>query len=337
MAFYGDSAQSESQVAFMQFLVKYGKTYATKGDITSRFSTFSENFERVKEHNKGGRFRMGINQFSDMTLEEFTAIYGQNKMIIRDKKQETTRPSLESTLNEVQLPENVDWHHSGKTTVPSDQGGCGSCWAFTTAATLESAFAIRFNSTPERLSVQYLVDCDGTNFACGGGWMLDAYSFTQKKGIVKEDEYEKMYSGRKEQCHDPTDIKDRMHNDDQEEEDSISVQRMKILVATQPMGVAMHSNPSCLMNYHSGVVREADCKCSHEKTATVNHAVTIVGYGKNTQNNSDECPEFWKVRNSWGPNWGEEGYFKLCIPADSSNLPTGTCQVLSYVQYPIFD
>lgn len=70
----------------MQFLVKYGKTYATKGDITSRFSTFSENFERVKEHNKGGRFRMGINQFSDMTLEEFTAIYGQNKMIIRNKK-----------------------------------------------------------------------------------------------------------------------------------------------------------------------------------------------------------------------------------------------------------
>jgi len=57
---------------------------------------------------------------------------------------------------------------------------------------------------------------------------------------------------------------------------------MKELVAMEPMGVAMHSNPKCLMAYHSGVIREEDCNCSNEKTATVNHAVVIVGYGKNT-------------------------------------------------------
>lgn len=94
------------------------------------------------------------------------------------------------------------------------------------------------------------------------------------------------------------------------------------------MGIAMHSNPRCLLGYHSGVVREADCTCSFaSKTIEVNHAVTLVGYGKNTENNQDECPEYWKIRNSWGPNWGEEGYFKLCIPKDHKSLPTGTCQV----------
>lgn len=236
------------------------------------------------------------------------------------------------------LPERVDWHEAGFTTTPSDQGGCGSCWAFTTAATMESGYAIRHNTTSiDRLSVQYLLDCDTVNFACGGGWMLDAYDFTKKHGLIKEDEYKSRYTGRKEKCSDPTNVKERMHNDDQQEEDSITVDRLKELVAKQPMGVAMHSNPKCLMGYHTGVVREEDCKCSHEETATVNHAVTVVGYGKNTQNNQEECPEYWKIRNSWGSNWGEQGYFKLCIPKDGSKLPTGTCQVLSYVQYPVFN
>ena len=153
---------------------------------------------------------------------------------------------------------------------------------------------------------------------------------------MKEDSYSSLYLGRKDSCKD-TDGKERISNDDQKEEDNISVQRMKELVATQPMGVAMHSNPRCLMGYHTGVIRESDCSCSFAASSTVNHAVTVVGYGKNTQNNQDECPEYWKVRNSWGPNWGEEGYFKLCIPKDQGSLPTGTCQVLSYVQYPIFN
>jgi C1A family cysteine protease len=156
--------------------------------------------------------------------------------------------------------------------------------------------------------------------------MLDAYEYTHKHGIVKEAEYPTTYQGRKEKCKDPEEVTERIKNDDQNEEDSITVHRLKELVAMSPIGVAMHSNPSCLMSYQSGVVRESDCHCSFEKSATVNHAVTVVGYGKNTQNNQAECPEYWKIRNSWGPRWGEEGYFKLCIPPqDSNELPTGTC------------
>lgn len=78
-------------------------------------------------------------------------------------------------------------------TVPSDQGGCGSCWAFTTAATMESAYAIKMKANPERMSVQYLIDCDPVNFGCGGGWMLDAYKFTQEHGLVREDDYPNKY------------------------------------------------------------------------------------------------------------------------------------------------
>jgi len=106
------------------------------------------------------------------------------------------------------------------------------------------------------------------------------------------------------------------------------------LVSHRPVGVAMHSNPRCLMGYKNGILKEKDCKCSFEKSAMVNHAVTIVGYGK-VEDNKD-CVGYWLVKNSWGPHWGDGGFFKLCIPneVDDKKLPTGTCQVKSYVQYP---
>ena len=47
MVFYGEAAHSEKQQAFLQFLAKYGKTYATKSDMTSRFQTFSENYDHI--------------------------------------------------------------------------------------------------------------------------------------------------------------------------------------------------------------------------------------------------------------------------------------------------
>lgn len=231
-----------------------------------------------------------------------------------------------------EIPDNVDWHKEGKVLLPQDQSSCGSCWAFTTAATMESLISIKNNAEPDRLSVQYLVDCDNTNYGCGGGWMLDAYQFVHTHGLIKDGDYQK-YNARKQGCSEPKDssIK-RVYNKDQNEEDNISVERLKQLVSQQPIGVAMHSNPKCLMPYKSGILRESDCKCSDSMKVEVNHAVTVVGYGINEDaSTKDECPGFWKIKNSWGPEWGDQGFFKLCIPKDGHNLSTGTCQVLSYV------
>ena len=135
----------------MQFLAKYGKMYSTKSDLNSRFETFSQNFDKVKEHNSGERYQMGINAFSDMTEDEFATRYG-SKGVLKSSR----RPQLKSAnpiLSDASIPSDVDWHKSGKMSVPSDQGGCGSCWAFTTAATLETGYAIKHNTTAPRLSV----------------------------------------------------------------------------------------------------------------------------------------------------------------------------------------
>ena len=165
--------------------------------------------------------------------------------------------------------------------------------------------------------------------------MLDAYAFTKTSGILLEDDYPHKYTMSKGKCSEITD-KPRYYNSDQKEEDNITNERLRKLVSIRPVGVAMHSNPKCLMSYKNGILREDDCKCSDSK-ATVNHAVTIVGYGP--VKDSKDCTGYWLVKNSWGPRWGDGGFFKLCVPNGDKDkaLATGTCQVKSYVQYPILN
>ena len=91
IAFYGDNLQNEKTQAFMQFLAKYGKMYATKSDLNTRFEVFSQSYDKVKEHNSVQieRFQMGINAFSDMTEEEFASHYGRKGVL-----KSTRRPQL---------------------------------------------------------------------------------------------------------------------------------------------------------------------------------------------------------------------------------------------------
>ena len=62
MQFYGDSVHEEKQQAFMQFLAKFGKTYASKSDMGSRFEVFSQNYDRIQAHNsQSDAYKMGVN------------------------------------------------------------------------------------------------------------------------------------------------------------------------------------------------------------------------------------------------------------------------------------
>jgi C1A family cysteine protease len=104
-------------------------------------------------------------------------------------------------LRQSDLPEYVNWYEAGKVSESIDQTGCGACWAFTTATTLESLNAIRNNLHKVPVySVQYLMDCDDVDWGCDGGWMLDAYEFTRQNGIVAWKDYDRSYTARKNAC-----------------------------------------------------------------------------------------------------------------------------------------
>jgi len=95
-----------------------------------------------------------------------------------------------------------------------------------------------------------------------------------------------------------------------------------------------------LNSYRSGIMTENYLHCSSTKSE-VNHGIVIVGYGQ--VDPSDHmygrgCHEYWVIRNSWGPNWGEEGFLKLCADnVGSRETPVGTCLINKYAVWPTMD
>ena len=332
----------EEYSAFAEFMGQFGRSYGTFDDHMGKFDAFKVNYRSVKKHNskfeKGEvTWKKAINQFSDMTQEEFEDMYLSTTLkkptgpIVASESHHDIqgRPHLVGASH---LPDYVNWFEAGKVSASIDQGGCGSCWAFTTATTLESLNAINNNlKTVPRYSVQYLLDCDESNWGCDGGWMADAYEFTKQQGIVDWEDYAHTYQGRKTKCSKVDKKAKRFHNGASHEEDMASNERMRELVAKNPIGVAIYSNYGCLGGYSSGIIHDKDCNCSNPDKNDVNHAVTLVGYGKSTEKG---CDEYWIIKNSWGPYWGENGTFKLCADRAGRTEEFGTCQINSFVQWP---
>lgn len=79
---------------------------------------------------------------------------------------------------------------------------------------------------------------------------------------------------------------------------------MTIAVATVgPIGVDLNGKCLKLQFYKDGIYDDIDCS----PTAPLKHSVLIVGYGRD----SDTVMDYWIIKNSWGADWGMEGYVKI--------------------------
>lgn len=88
--------------------------------------------------------------------------------------------------------------------------------------------------------------------------------------------------------------------------------------------------------YKDGIMVEENLKCSGDDK-TINHAVTLVGFGKTTPKSIENswCKEYWIARNSWGAQWGEQGNFKLCMDkAGREGKQHGACHINQFPSYP---
>ncbi|MGE5416473.1 MAG: C1 family peptidase, partial [Acidobacteriota bacterium] len=190
------------------------------------------------------------------------------------------------------LPSAWDWRNQGGVTPVKDQGGCGSCWAFSTCAVMESAIKIKDNVTID-LSEQNLVSCNKDGWGCSGGYF--AHKYHVSPGAVLESNFP--YQGTDAPCKTcPYSYKLDSWAYISGSSSTPSVDAMKSAIYQYgPIGVAVAAD-SYFQGYTGGVF-------DHNSTSSVNHAVLLVGW--------DDSKGAWIMKNSWGTSWGESGYMYI--------------------------
>ena len=299
---------------FQRFITKYHKKYNSVQEFLARYEVFKRNCMLAFKENSS--HRAGITKFSDLTPQEFTKIYlnlNYDAFAIANFD-----PYIVKVSNAA--PDAFDWRDRGMVTPVRDQGACGSCWAFATVANLEGLY-YGAKGVVVDLSEQLLVDCDTNDSGCNGGLMEYAFMWLVKNGIEKEEDYP--YTGVKGTCKaDKTKYIDMKVTGYKKlgkssstwspvDEDEIK----EFLYGAGPLAVAL--NADILQTYTGGVIDVPSSECP---ASGINHAVTMVGYGHDDTVNKD----YWIIKNSWGENWGEDGYFRI-------KRGSGTCGINNYI------
>jgi len=130
----------ENFTEFMTYTAKHGKSYSTMEEFGMRHARWNRAEAYIREHNEkngSANYQVGHNQFSDYTESEYNTMLGYKAT------KKAPQPKVEVSAAKIKaLPANVDWRDLNAVNPVKNQGQCGSCWAFATAAILEGAHSI---------------------------------------------------------------------------------------------------------------------------------------------------------------------------------------------------
>jgi cathepsin L/cathepsin H len=303
---------------FMRYIVEHNKEYNTLEEYNMRKSNYEwMDKEIVRWNSSNGSSVHGHNWTSDLSRAEYEGMLG-----LKNQPKPKRANGEVFTGEGVAIPASNNWCSSGQYCNPvKNQGSCGSCWAFATTASMESAHAI-FYSTLYSLSEQQLVSCSGSfgNGGCQGGWYYWAWDYAVTTPITTEAVYPYTsgshgVTGRCTYTAGSGVMYDLSQTD-------VAANTTAILAAitNQPVAVAIEADTSYFQSYTSGVLNDGTA-CG----TNIDHAVTAVGFGTDSVGGP-----YYIVRNSWGTSWGNQGY--VWIGQGCGSL--GCCGINQYVAFP---
>ncbi|KAJ3034873.1 hypothetical protein HDV00_004561 [Rhizophlyctis rosea] len=311
----GDAESIAITDLFEEWSGDYDRQYKDTTERSSRMGTFYGRVQAIAVHNNAymagqETWFQGLNDFSDLTDQEFAAYVtnqsphpyhtlSSHDVSRRRRRQSTTAPSWDtSTLA-------MDWQLTmdGQVTSVKDQGPCNSCVAFATVATVESLTAISGGALVD-LSPQQMIDC---NPAPGNGGCQNysdyqtGYTWLTQSSVALDPlsdypwvgEWNQTLTCKKTPKSDGSIVVTAYRSAGAANNPDQMVEALKI----QPGN--FHLNIDQLGSYAGGIFAPANC------TQSANHAVLATGYGV------ENGVKYWRFKNSWGPNFGENGYVRV--------------------------
>jgi len=291
---------------------QYQPHYETNDEEQKRFKVFVENKALIKKLNKayesdpdGARF--GLNQFADLSPEEFAAQYLHE--IPANYPRPAFLPPTTKTVND--YPKEKNWVNDGAVTPVKNQGQCGSCWSFSVTGNMEGVYKVAHGELPV-LSEQQLVDCDHDcmeykgqkvcDSGCDGGLMPNAMAYAVREGMTTEDKYK--YKAKAGKC-EYTSSQALYHFSAWRAVNGTDNDMVAALNDIGPLSVGVDAT---LWQFYVGGIFSVVCG------KQLNHGVLLVGYGVQGKK------EYWIIKNSWGASWGEKGYLRLIREKDKCGV-----------------
>jgi len=298
------------------FLHKKVYTLDTQ-EARDRFGNFKTNLIMIKTHNsQESSYKLGLNQFSDMTNAEFKqkmctkkvvqgveldkileASTNMKPFLFDDDDDDLTKRNLQNAAVDY-----TEWFNEVR-----DQGNCGSCWTFSTTGAIEGNLSKNKGSLIPYLSTQQLVDCDTTDSGCNGGSFSTAFTYIKSTGLMFDSAYPYNAVETEKGClFNPSLASTRITNFtyctnySSNKKTQCSVAAVYALLAKGPISVGIDGGSAAFQNYSNGIFTG---KCSQD-----DHAVIAMGYGTDPK-----YGDYWLIRNSWGADWGDEGYIKVAV------------------------
>nr|AAO64444.1 cathepsin Z-like cysteine proteinase [Myxobolus cerebralis] len=218
------------------------------------------------------------------------------------------------------MPKSFDWRENAYLSSVKNQHlptYCGSCWAFASTSTIADRIYIAKNLSHFdhfSLSVQVVIACAQSGDCKLGGFASGVYEYALKEGIP--DDTCSPYLAHDTEClpkircstctemqscfvikeYQKYFIKDYSYLSG---EDNI----INEMFARGPLSCSMYASENFVFNYTGGVYVE-------NSNSLPNHLVSILGWGEDVDEH-DKVRPYWIIRNSWGTNWGEKGFFRI--------------------------
>ena len=247
-------------------------------------------------------YKIEENPFKNWTVGQARKQLGAHGLILNEA------PLEQGDLKN--LPEHFDWREKNPDCISEirNQANCGSCWAFALTNSLQDRFCIQSaGETKVILSPQDLVSCDTFNYACNGGNIFISWVYVYFYGVVSDDC--KPYVSTignvppcERKCQNPAATYKKYYTTAYPKVPKTISEIKNEIITNGPVesGYIVYLD---FYYYKSGVYKHS------YGDAVGGHAIKIIGWGKDDFDGS----EYWIVANSWGPYWGDKGYFKIGV------------------------